>query len=58
MNQTISLHEHWSVSRKISFRFISIFFLLYMLPFPIDQIPRLGDYVSGWYYDFWSFLNE
>lgn len=52
MNQTISLHEHWSVSRRISFRFISIFFFLYMFPFPIDQIPWLGEHLSGWYADF------
>lgn len=58
MNQTISLHEHWSVSRKISFRFISIFFFLYMFPFPIDQIPWLGEHLSGWYADFWGFLNK
>lgn len=57
MNEIISLHEHWSTSRKISFRYISIFFFLYMFPFPIDQIPWLGGYISGWYFQFWSFIN-
>lgn len=58
MNQHISLHEHWSPSRKISFRFISIFFFLYILPFPLDQIPWLGGIISGAYGDFWDFLNK
>ncbi len=58
MEQTVSLHEHWSTSRKIAFRFISIFFFLYILPFPLDQIPWLGDKISGWYSDFWSSFNH
>lgn len=29
----------WSLGRKLAFRFVSAYFLLYCLPFPLDHIP-------------------
>ena len=39
MNQEIALHEGWNAYRKIAFRFFFIFFLLFILPYPINQNP-------------------
>jgi hypothetical protein len=39
MNDAISINEGWSNFRKIGFRFFFIFFLLFILPYPINQNP-------------------
>lgn len=36
MESTLFAHEDWSPIRKIGFRFIFIFFLLFILPFPFN----------------------
>ena len=36
MESTLVAHEDWSPIRKIGFRFIFIFFLLFILPFPFN----------------------
>lgn len=42
----------WHLAKKIAFRFTFIYFLLYSLPFPLQQIPYVG-YVTQYYYLFW-----
>ena len=54
MDNDIALHEGWSISRKIAFRFFFIFFLLFIFPYPINQnpinyIPGLND-LLGYYF--------
>jgi hypothetical protein len=43
MNQSIELYENWSSTRKITFRYVSIFFFLFILPFPLTQIPWVSN---------------
>ncbi len=40
LNQAID----WSPIQKISFRFLFVYLLLYIFPFPIDAIPGLGEW--------------
>jgi len=58
MNQVhnISLHEDWSIGRKLRFRYFSIFFFLFIFPFPIFLIPELPGWVTSWVYDGWGEL--
>jgi hypothetical protein len=58
MNQTLSLHQDWSVSRKISFRFISVFFFFNIFPFPLYFIPKLGTEVSILYANLWTAIDD
>lgn len=58
MNQTLSLHERWTTSRKLSFRYISIFFFLYIFPFPLNQLPWIGGDIGQLYADFWTWIND
>ncbi len=53
MENGIALHEGWNTSRKIVFRFFFIFFLLFILPYPLNQnpiilIPGMPE-LMGWY---------
>lgn len=52
------LQQAWSAGEKIRFRFIFIFFLLFILPFPLSYV--LGafniDFISAPYGDFWNWV--
>jgi hypothetical protein len=59
----------WKPSQKICFRFFTSFFILYLFPWPLTNIPfgseinKLSPDILGWYYtatgavnDFWQWL--
>jgi uncharacterized membrane protein YphA (DoxX/SURF4 family) len=69
MPQPLTSNQEWSLGRKTSFRFFCSFFLLYVIPFPINNIPFAGEiekiskHILGWYfdaiylvYDFWQWF--
>ncbi|MEM6631943.1 MAG: hypothetical protein AAF694_19860 [Bacteroidota bacterium] len=45
----------WSLFQKFGFRFIFLFWSLYIFPFPINVIPGIDSLLQP-YYDLWSFL--
>jgi hypothetical protein len=56
MKATALNHSDWSPLRKISFRFFCCFFILYVFPFPLNNIPfdtginEISEKILGWYY--------
>jgi len=44
----------WSPGTKIAFRFLFVYFILYIFPFPIDVIPQASLWISG--RDVWNGL--
>lgn len=50
------LQHPWSTGEKIRFRFIFIFFLLFIIPFPISYMLGIFDidFISGPINDFWN----
>lgn len=53
---TISLNPSpWPISKKIAFRFFLIYFVLYILPFPIVAFD-FWEVLDGWTTDFWSWI--
>src|SRR5205085_7284109 len=45
----------WSASRRVGFRFVFAYLVLYNLPFPIGSIPFMGK-IQGWYGAMWDTL--
>ncbi len=60
METTLAIHEEWSSSRKISFRFIFILFLLFILPFPFNiPLNVLNEFwLDTQFNDFWTWTTE
>ena len=56
MSAPLTTSSVWSLSSKFSFRFFCCFFLLYIFPFPLDNIPfvseisKINENLTGWYY--------
>jgi len=56
MSAPLTTSSVWSFSSKFSFRFFCCFFLLYIFPFPLDNIPfvseisKINENLTGWYY--------
>ncbi len=44
----IKPNKAWSSLQKLYFRFALVFFALHIFPFPISEIPFLGEYVYKW----------
>ena len=44
----------WHPAKRIGFRFLAVYFVLYAMPFPLDQLPWLGDRLSQWIDTFWK----
>ncbi len=44
--------NHWPLSHRIAFRFMAVFFLLYILPFPLDKVPGIH-LLAQWYSKAW-----
>ncbi len=40
--------EPWSTSRKVAFRFVFAYFVIYLLPFPLDALPSTNTEAAGW----------
>ena len=38
----------WSLARRIAFRFVFVYFVLYILPFPLNALPSLGAKAGQW----------
>ncbi len=47
----------WHPLHRFGFRFLAAYFLLYALPFPLDQLPWLGSKLSEWVDAFWKMLG-
>jgi len=45
----------WSITRRIGFRFVFAYLVLYSLPFPIGSLP-LTDAVKNWYDKLWHIV--
>ncbi len=45
----------WGPVKRVLFRFVCAYFVLYSFPFPLEYIPY-SDVVVGSYYDFWHTL--
>ncbi|MEA2603470.1 MAG: hypothetical protein QOF89_4462 [Acidobacteriota bacterium] len=45
----------WGLARRILFRFVFVYFLIYLLPFPLDVIPGLEKVIQK-YQDLWNAL--
>lgn len=45
----------WGAAKRVLFRFVCAYFVLYNFPFPLEYIPFL-DWVVGPYYSFWHAL--
>lgn len=52
MDQSVNQLAHWPLGHRIAFRFIAIFFLLYILPFPLDKVPGIHIFAQ-WYSKAW-----
>jgi len=48
--------ETWSPTRRIVFRFVFSYLILYNFPFPLDAIPWLGPILTQPYTDLWNAL--
>lgn len=48
--------QTWSPVRRIVFRFVFSYLVLYNLPFPLDAIPWLGPILTQPYIDLWNAL--
>ena len=49
--------DEWSTGRKILFRTVFCYFLLYIFPFPLDLLPfGLGDQIATFVSNFWEGL--
>jgi hypothetical protein len=44
----------WSPAKRILFRFLCSYFVLYLAPFPLDAIPGLGEIVAPPYASLWN----
>jgi hypothetical protein len=44
----------WPLWKRIGFRFLSIYFVLYALPFPFDYIPGIGPRLDAWWVSIWA----
>src|SRR6478736_5942137 len=43
----------WGLARRILFRFVFVYFLVYLLPFPLEYIPGV-ETVTKKYLDLWN----
>jgi uncharacterized membrane protein YhdT len=46
----------WSSFEKIAFRFCVLFFGLHMIPFPLTEMPVIGEFFYEWTEKIWSFI--
>jgi uncharacterized membrane protein YphA (DoxX/SURF4 family) len=46
----------WSLGKRILFRFVFIYLVLYKLPFPLKEIPWAGEIITQPYKDLWDRL--
>ncbi|MDN5199818.1 hypothetical protein QQ008_00550 [Fulvivirgaceae bacterium BMA10] len=53
--QQFAQTTHWNFGQKLAFRFISVFFALFIFPFPLNIIPGINEIVEP-YNDLWSWM--
>ena len=53
MNSQIIQNNTWSLGKKIIFRFLFVYFVLYICPFPLDNLPY-GDGLVTQYSKIWQ----
>lgn len=46
----------WPAWKRVAFRFLFAYFVLYALPFPLDFIPLIGMRIAGWWLGLWKAL--
>ena len=58
MNQPLTISVKWSLAKKIAFRFFCLYFLLYILPFPINILNEFSyqGTIAKYYYQLWDGL--
>jgi hypothetical protein len=44
------------IAKRIGLRFLSIYFVLYVLPFPLEYIPGAGPRIVQWWVSMWAAL--
>src|SRR5450432_147922 len=60
MDTTLHNQPTWTLSRKVSFRFFCCLFILYIFPFPVNDIPfnreidKINTHILAWYYAIWE----
>jgi hypothetical protein len=55
-NLTLLQDAPWSSLEKIAFRFCVLYFSFHMLPFPLTEIPFVGELCSEWVEKLWDFI--
>ena len=48
------MNPHWGLVKRIAFRFVFVYFVLYTFPFPLDVIPVYGQILGQPYTDLWD----
>jgi hypothetical protein len=48
------MNPHWGPIKKILFRFVFAYLVLYTFPFPLDSIPNYGQILTQPYTDLWD----
>lgn len=46
--------SRWPRLKRIAFRFISAYFILYSIPFPLSVLPWVGNFISQKYLNIWN----
>ncbi|QDE71461.1 hypothetical protein BHS09_33240 [Myxococcus xanthus] len=46
--------EAWGLARRLAFRFVFAYLVLYTFPFPLDIIPVLGDFITSFQDGLWK----
>lgn len=55
MSQPLVYPLHWNTAQKLAFRFFFVYFLLYIFPFPLENLPG-SYYLTQFYTDAWNVL--
>jgi hypothetical protein len=53
LTQGIDPKPRWHLTKRIAFRFVFAYFVLYIIPFPVDSLP-FTDTIVQKYNDFWQ----
>ena len=55
LTQETNTVPRWHIIKRIAFRFMFAYLVLYNLPFPLTALP-LTDYLAGKYSDLWDMI--
>jgi uncharacterized membrane protein YphA (DoxX/SURF4 family) len=58
MAQSTTLPPNWSRPQLVAFRFFFVYFVLYVAPFPLDQIPFLNSILTSIWESYFTIVNN